>query len=188
MIDVDESIPVATFAELSGKPADDVFAAIYAPEKKRPIETGAITSLEHARRATGILGLSMDEREFWRIHCTSHIPQTAVGEIVTAVAEQTQITIASNLPEPHWEWTLANLPYAHRFDPPALSFEFGVMKPDAAYFKRLLEIADVEPGEVFFTDDLPQNVAAAVAVGIRAFLFSGPEKLRSDLENCGVKV
>ena len=188
MIEVDESIPIATFAGMSGRSTDDVFAAIYAPDKKRPIETGAITSLEHARRASSILGLDVGEQEFWRIHCTSHTPLPAVGEIVTAVANHTQITIASNLPERHWEWTLANLPYAHLFDPPALSFELGVMKPDVAYFERLLQLADVEPGEVFFTDDMPQNVAAAVAIGIRAFQFEGPEKLRSDLDRCGVRV
>jgi FMN phosphatase YigB (HAD superfamily) len=188
MIEVDELIPVATFADLSGRSADEAFAAIYAPEKKRLIETGSITSGEHARRAIEILGLTMNDQEFWQIHCTSHTPQIAVGQIIAAVAQHSHITIASNLPEPHWEWTLANLHYAHLFDPPILSFELGVMKPDAGYFEKMLQLANADAAKVFFTDDLRQNVAAATAAGIRAFQFTGPEKLLSDLKSCGVRV
>ncbi|MDA0233161.1 MAG: HAD family phosphatase [Chloroflexi bacterium] len=187
MIEVDESIPVARFAELSGRPTDEVFAEIFSPEKKRPIETGEITRAEHARRATAALGLDLDEREFWRIHCTSHRPDIAVGEIITAVSAQTHVTIASTLPSPHWDWAQANLPYAHMFDKPVLSFKIGVMKPDSGYYEHLVRHSGVQPDEIFFTDDRPENVEAAASLGIRAFHFDGTEKLLADLNSCGVK-
>jgi FMN phosphatase YigB (HAD superfamily) len=188
MIDVVESIPIATFAGLSGKTCEEVFGQIFSPERKRPIETGAITPGAHANRASQALGLSLDTREFWQVHCTSHRENRAVGEIVAAVAQQAQVTIASNLPSPHWDWVQEHLPYARLFKPPILSFEIGVMKPDPEYYRQLICRSGFPPNRIFFTDDRPENVEAARAEGIEAFLFNGAAGLRADLVRCGVRI
>ena len=186
MIDVDESIPVNTFASMSGRGPGEVFATIFYPERKQPIETGAISPDEHARRACDDLGLRLSPGEFWQIHCTSHAPNSEVGEIVRATAGLNQITIASNLPLPHWDWAQANLPYAPAFDPPILSFELGFMKPDHGYYLELIRRSGVNGPEIFFTDDREDNMAAAASLGIRAFLFQDASKLTADLKSCGI--
>jgi FMN phosphatase YigB (HAD superfamily) len=188
MIDVDEAIPIAQFAEMSGRSHDEVFAAIFSPDRKEPIETGAISPGEHARRSCETLGLNLSVDEFWRIHCTSHTPNAGVGEIVREVASLRQITIASNLPLPHWEWTRENIPFAGSFTPPILSFELGVMKPNTGYYHELMRRSGYEAQAIFFTDDRVENVSAAAALGIRAFHFRSAAKLRSDLQSCGLRI
>lgn len=186
MLDVDEANPIARFAKLSGKNKQSVFDAIFSPEKKHPIETGAITPEEHAHRAMKLLGLKLSLEEFWRIHCTSHSPNIEVGQIVESVANQTQITIASNLPEPHGEWALKNLSFAKIFTPPILSFDIGVMKPDLTYYEAIVSKSGYAPEDIFFVDDRPENVEAASKLGIRAFMFKSPELLKTDLASCGL--
>jgi hypothetical protein len=59
MTDADEAIPIAKFVEMSGRSQDEVFAAIFSPERKEPNETGAISPAEHACRSCEMLGLDI---------------------------------------------------------------------------------------------------------------------------------
>ncbi|MFH8569579.1 HAD family hydrolase [Streptomyces sp. NPDC017993] len=58
----------------------------------------------------------------------------------------------------------------------ATSGEWGVAKPDAAFFARTIELAGVPAGEVLYVGDHPQNdVLPALAAGMRtAHLRRGP--------------
>lgn len=47
----------------------------------------------------------------------------------------------------------------------------GVHKPEAGAFHYAVEALGVQPGEVLFVDDRPENVAAAGALGLRAVLI-----------------
>lgn len=53
------------------------------------------------------------------------------------------------------------------------SSQYLSRKPEPLVFERMLEDFAVPAAEVFFTDDLPENVAGAVSVGITGHLFSG---------------
>lgn len=187
MVRTNESIPIAEYARISGKSEQEVFAAIFSPQKKRPIETGKITPAVHARNAIESLNMDISEQEFWRIHLTSHTPDPVVGEIVESTSTQMRVAIASNLPLPHWEWANVNLPFTSQFDPAVLSFEIGVMKPDSDYFRALIRMSKGKPDEIFFTDDVKQNVEAAARRGIRAYLFQGAGQLREDLRTNGIR-
>ena len=59
---------------------------------------------------------------------------------------------------------------------------YGARKPDPVVFDRVLTAYDADPAEVFFADDLPENVAAAVSRGITGHLFTTPEKLLAAVE------
>jgi putative hydrolase of the HAD superfamily len=59
---------------------------------------------------------------------------------------------------------------------------YGARKPDPAVFRELLRAYDRQPHEVFFVDDLPENVAGAVSVGITAHLFTGAPGLVAAIE------
>jgi len=59
---------------------------------------------------------------------------------------------------------------------------YGARKPDTAVFAELLRRHDADPADVFFADDLPQNVAGAEAVGITAHRFEHAAGLRDAIE------
>lgn len=69
------------------------------------------------------------------------------------------------------------------FEDILVSGQEKLLKPDPAIYQRLLERNGLRASECVFIDDVPENVAGAEAVGLRAVLFRSPEKLRQDLEN-----
>ena len=62
------------------------------------------------------------------------------------------------------------------------------MKPDSRIYEVAVEKAGVLPSEIFFTDDKPENVQAALAVGFDAVLFTTANQLLHDLAKRGVVV
>jgi glucose-1-phosphatase len=59
------------------------------------------------------------------------------------------------------------------FDAVYASHLMGSAKPDRRFFEYILEREGAAAHEVFFTDDLPEHVSAAQALGIDAVRFEG---------------
>jgi putative hydrolase of the HAD superfamily len=59
---------------------------------------------------------------------------------------------------------------------------YGARKPDQAVFLAVLQEYGADPADVFFADDLPENVAGAESVGITAHLFTSGRALRDAIE------
>ena len=74
----------------------------------------------------------------------------------------------------------------HRLDGWLLSGEVGVIKPDPEIYAIACERFDVDPSEAVFIDDRADNVAAAQHFGLRAILFTDPQRLRAQLRALGL--
>ncbi len=72
------------------------------------------------------------------------------------------------------------------FDEFYASSEIGARKPEPEVFEHVLEAEGVEPHEAVFVDDTPYCVEGARAVGMTAYLFTGPDQLRRDLASEGL--
>lgn len=53
----------------------------------------------------------------------------------------------------------------------------GVIKPDPAFWRRILESEGCDPSDAFFVDDTLENVRAAEYLGIRSHRFTDPAAL-----------
>ena len=67
------------------------------------------------------------------------------------------------------------------FDGIVISGELGVAKPDPRIFAHVLETYGLRADATVFIDDLPANIAAADAAGMRPILFTDPDALRAAL-------
>jgi 2-haloacid dehalogenase len=67
-----------------------------------------------------------------------------------------------------------------------VSGEEKIMKPDPVIYYRALDRFRVKPGESLFVDDRKINVDGALAVGMKAHLFTNAEGLRARLEAEGL--
>lgn len=67
------------------------------------------------------------------------------------------------------------------FDDIFVSSELGVRKPEQRAFETVVQKIGVDPASVLFFDDLPQNVAGAEALGIRAVQVRSPQDIRRAL-------
>ncbi|MGA2048629.1 MAG: HAD-IA family hydrolase [Terracidiphilus sp.] len=62
----------------------------------------------------------------------------------------------------------------------------GLRKPDAAIYKRALDILGRPAERILFIDDRAENVAGAVSVGMKGIQFLGADSLRPELVSLGV--
>jgi len=57
-----------------------------------------------------------------------------------------------------------------------------MIKPDPQIFRLMMDRFGIAPGTAVYIDDVPRNVAAGEAAGMKGLLFIDPPKLRKDLE------
>ena len=67
------------------------------------------------------------------------------------------------------------------FEAVVVSGEEGLAKPDPALFAVLVERHGVVPERTVYVDDVERNVAAAAALGFRAYRFVDADRLRAHL-------
>jgi putative hydrolase of the HAD superfamily len=97
--------------------------------------------------------------------------------------------ILSNTCQPHWDliWrrfrVVRDLFAAH-----VLSFECGAVKPNREIFQAAITAARCPPDRIVFTDDLPENVAGAVACGLDAVPFESAVQFAGHLARRGLRV
>lgn len=68
------------------------------------------------------------------------------------------------------------------FDHVVESSKVGVRKPDPAFYELACSLADVEPSEVVFLDDLGVNLKPAAAMGMTTIKVLSAEQALADLE------
>lgn len=77
-------------------------------------------------------------------------------------------------------------PFLARFRDTVVSAREGILKPDPAIYRLLLDRNGLAAGETVFVDDNAKNVAGAAAVGMAAIHFTDPEDLRHRLRDLGL--
>jgi 2-haloacid dehalogenase len=72
------------------------------------------------------------------------------------------------------------------FDGMVVSGEIGMVKPDPAIYRHLLERFNLRADETLFIDDSTLNIAGAEAAGLNAIHFQSASGLRSELVQWGL--
>lgn len=86
-----------------------------------------------------------------------------------------QVALLSNTNALHIAWVRQFLANGHQvtefetthFDRVYYSHEIGARKPDENSFQYVLDDLDVDPSEILFIDDVPENTKTAASMGIR---------------------
>ncbi len=98
-----------------------------------------------------------------------------------------RLVALSNTNPLHFGHLLKRLPLVHEFDDYLLSHKVGCVKPDEEIFKVAMAKTGRSPRELFFIDDLKENVAAAGRLGIQGVVFENETQLRRDLTARGLQ-
>ena len=91
----------------------------------------------------------------------------------------------TNVIDAHYNVHMALNHYAV-FDKVYASHLMGIAKPDPAFYAYILNSEGIPAAEAFFTDDVIDNVDAAVRAGLNAFLYTGAGALRKQLLSLGL--
>lgn len=72
------------------------------------------------------------------------------------------------------------------FDGYILSYEHGVMKPDAGLYEVVERRSGLRGGDLFYVDDRPENVAAGLARGWRGVVHESSERTQAAFAQAGL--
>jgi 2-haloacid dehalogenase len=81
---------------------------------------------------------------------------------------------------------LARFAFIGWFKGVLVSGEHGVIKPDPAIYRLLVERFAIDPHQAVFIDDVKANAEAAACVGIQGIHFTGAAALRAELTKLGL--
>jgi 2-haloacid dehalogenase len=99
----------------------------------------------------------------------------------------TPLYAITNFNQHKFRETIARFPFLGTcFRDIVVSGDEGVVKPDPAIYRLLLDRNGLEAASCLFIDDSPKNVAGAEAVGMKAHHFTSPEGLRAHLAGLGL--
>ncbi|NQT39323.1 MAG: HAD family phosphatase [Planctomycetes bacterium] len=100
-----------------------------------------------------------------------------------------RLGVLSNTCVNHWEHCIERWPFLNEaFEQHALSYQIGFSKPEAPIYRAAAEMAGVDPSQIFFIDDLPDNVEGAKAAGFDAALYTSADELTEQLRARGIAV
>ena len=97
--------------------------------------------------------------------------------------------ILSNTCEAHFDAAKRNFHVlGHFFDTVITSYQSKSMKPDQKIYTDAIAAAGVDASSIFFTDDKPENVEAAIKAGMDAVVFESAEQLTTALRERDVMI
>lgn len=130
-----------------------------------------------------------DEIRFWRSHwlemASPEIPGS-VRLLKALKARGVPVLALTNFGAETFAMASAAYPFFGLFDRAYVSAHLGVIKPDPAIYAALEDDSGVVPDRLLFTDDKPENVAAAAARGWQTHHFTGPEGWAARLVEAGL--
>ena len=97
------------------------------------------------------------------------------------------IWLLSNASRRHGQYW-GKIPGSEYFDGLVISAFEGALKPDLKMYYTLLNRFGLKAEECVFTDDMPVNVAGALAVGMDGFVFRGAEDFTEQLRKRGIRI
>lgn len=149
---------------------------------------GRIPDEEFHRRMCEQYGLEPNFETFKSLWCEIFYPMDGMEDLVRSVSKKTTVGLLSDTDPIHWNFIRNRWPWIGQIKNPTLSYEIGVMKPNAAIYLAAAQHVRTPPPQCLFIDDLQANVDGARAVGMQGLLFEGVKPLSQKLDSMGLLV
>lgn len=175
---------LATLERAAGVPEGTTECVAYAPEADLPLLLGEITQQQWVE--TIVLGLSGQVPEAQARELGTALAQAPfrADDVVVALLRRARahmpLVLVTNATL-DLEKDLASMGLADLADHVVSSARVGVAKPDPEIYRIAAERAGVAAGRCLFVDDRPENVEAAVALGMTGLHYRRPDDLRESL-------
>ncbi|MGA3132085.1 MAG: HAD family phosphatase [Terracidiphilus sp.] len=174
----------AELVRISGLSADKLDAFYWAD--RHAFDEGKLSGLTYWQGLVQKAGLALspaaiEELIYWdaRLWTTLNPPMLAwqgalkARGLCTAILSNMGDTVLDEM-EREFDWL-------DRFDVLVWSYQLRMAKPDSAIYRYALEKLGTRPEETLFVDDREVNVNAALAMGMKASVFTTVGQLRNDL-------
>ncbi len=139
---------------------------------------------DKVRAATGIT--ASDEALAERWVRDYEVDQNVRGAVLKAKAAGYRTCVCTNNNGIRLPLLAKRFNLAADFDCIVSSHEVGQTKPHKEIFETLLSRMQIQPSELVYSDDNPERLAGATALGIRTFVFHDFEQFLGELKGMGI--
>ncbi len=180
-------------ATVSGCDEETVLQAVYGDGMLRKVECGQIAEEEFYETFCRRIGKQPDPASlasalndiFWVLEETQPL-------VARLVEENFPRGLLSNIGVTHWKYCTQKFPFILECFPTnhVLSYEVGAMKPEREIYQAAFEMAEkvvlgIQPGEIFFIDDMERNVEGAKKFGLDAVQYVSEAQLAEEIQRRG---
>jgi putative hydrolase of the HAD superfamily len=176
---------LSRFESMMGYPIGSVRELMFGPDAAEGaishdfhrLETGDLALADYLvgleRRAPEVLGRPLDLEAYRAFTAASAIAVhwPVVHRVRRLRDDGMRLALLTNNVREFGDSWRATFPVEELFPTVVDSSEVGMRKPDPAIFEHTCALLDVEPTAAVFLDDLPENVAAAAALGLETVEF-----------------
>jgi putative hydrolase of the HAD superfamily len=107
-------------------------------------------------------------------------------ELLKHLRQNYRLAILTNTNELHWPRFIAEFELPEHVEYMFASHQLAMVKPEAGIYQHVLSTLDVEPDQVLFLDDNPDNIEGARELGIAAHLVNDFDQLKHFLKAQGI--
>lgn len=175
-------------SRLSGKPADQIYAAIWESGFEGEADAGRLDAQRYLKGFGERLGYPITLEEWLENRRLATIPTRQVLDIMAEVKKRAKVAVLTNnhtLVREHLDVIFPEL-FALCGEESYVSAQFGAAKPDAAVYRSCVAAAGAVPEETLFIDDSKKNVDGALAAGLQGYVFTDAASLREMLHGRGL--
>lgn len=152
----------------------------------RNFERGEITEDDFVNTMLKVLDNKIDREFFCEAYSNIFTVNQKVVDLLPLLKKNYQLILLSNTDPLHRKYGWQKYDFLKYFDKIILSYEVGAVKPEDKIYKEVESFTKKQPGEHFFTDDIPEYVDAAKKRGWEAVQFNGYEALKERLIKLGI--
>lgn len=173
--------------ELCGKSAAEMRTILLGTELQLDFERGRHSELEFCELLSERVGVSLDlpavrtaaSDIFW--HHDDMLP------ILAGLKQHGyRLVLLSNTSISHFRWIQERYQFLNYFDDCVVSYEAGAIKPEPRIYEVALSKIQCAPEECFYTDDIPDYIAAARQFGLQAEVFQNAVTFQDHLRQRGI--
>lgn len=189
LIDFNHRIAAKRMAKFCDKSAREIFNLFFDSELTALFEEGKISPSEFFLRVKDILNLNLTYDEFlpiWNEIFFLSEQNRAVYNLARTLKERYKLVLLSNINVLHFAYLKKNFPVFDAFQNIITSYELGLRKPHPLIYQKIIDLLQVPPCDIFYTDDRKELIKGARSLGIRSFIFKDTGQLKKDLSASGV--
>ncbi|HEV3263440.1 MAG TPA: HAD family phosphatase [Gemmataceae bacterium] len=175
---------LAEYADLS---SEAMVAQLFGGSLEEDYESGWLSTAEYLRHVRKLCGLRCPDDVLTAAYGDIFWPNQEVCDLLPLLKPRYRLLLGSNTTELHARQFCRQFADVLRhFDALVLSYQIGARKPQPAFFEHCLRLAGCAAQDCLFIDDLPANVAGAVACGWHGIVYTGIADLRRRFAALGI--
>ncbi len=189
LVNYDHNIAVRRISALEGIDQKKINSFFLTTKFCQLFEEGKISPEDFFHEVKKNLHLKINFDQFcsiWNEVFFQDADNKEVCQLITQLAGKYKIALLSNTNILHFEYIKKYFFIFNSFDRIFLSYQLGFVKPDPKIYLKTIELLDISPSEIFYTDDRKDLIDQAVQLEINSFVFLSAKKLREDMQSCGI--